>query len=197
MGSLLLLLITTFVSLAQADSCEDTFFSLAPVYLAVEENIYRPLMCSNTVFSFVQNLKAAGTDLSKASVVVLRHKGAPFMPVSPLQPRLRFQDKTYLPALWSFHMFLVYEGMVYDFDYTDRLQALGIEHYMSSMWNQEALSEYWVQVKPADELLKVDLNGTLTGVPLLPVSELMTTLTNTTCSNASRVLLQTWYVLNR
>lgn len=196
MGIWVLLLIRCFILPAQADSCEADVYALAPAFLEVNENTYRPLMCSDTAFAWVERLKQDAVDLSQASVVVLRHKGAPYLPLRPLQPRLRFKDTVYTSANWAFHVFFVKDGMVYDFDNSDRLQAVGLEVYMRSMWSEDELDNYLAQVKSAEQFAKADLNGTFTNAPLIPATAILTTVATASCSNRSPVLVEPWYAFN-
>lgn len=193
MGMLLLTVFGFFASTAQASSCEQQAFELAPAFVFANETSYRPLTCSDNIFAFVQNLKDSDIDISQAQVVLLRHKAAAYLPIKPLQSRLKYKDKTYKPSLWSFHVFLVYKGLVFDFDYTDDLQAIGMNNYMSSMWDSSAISDYVAQVKIASELSKSDLNGIFKDVPVIPGAEIMTAITKASCADETSVKIRSWY----
>lgn len=193
MGMLLLTVFGFFVSIAQASSCESQAFELAPAFVFANETAYRPLACSDNIFAFVQNLKEGGVDISQAQVVLIRHKAAAYLPIRPLQSRLKYQDKTYKPSLWSFHVFLVFKGMVFDFDYTDDLQAIGINKYMNTMWDSSLMGDYVAQIKSASELTKSDLNGIFKDVPVIPGAEIMTTITNASCAEETSVKIRSWY----
>src|SRR5688572_12232850 len=97
---------------------------LMPIFERTNSESYRPLMCSDTVKTLVKNLKEAGVDLSEAQVYLIRHKGAPHLPILPQKARLRFKDNVYNIPRWGFHVFLEIEGLILDFDYTDDLQIV-------------------------------------------------------------------------
>ncbi len=196
MGSLLFIFGFLWGTPVHAKPCYDTVDEVAPAYLFVDHNIYRPLMCSDTIFAFVQNLKSSPVDLADSKVVVLRHKGAPHMGVEPLQPRLNFKEFTYKAAKWGFHMFLVIDGLVFDFDNTDFPQAVGIEAYMGTMWDPLKLRDYVVQIKAAEALTPADLYGEFKGQGLISAANLMTMFTKASCTLQSPIGIYPWSTLS-
>jgi hypothetical protein len=130
------------------------------VFVQINQQSYKPLMCSDTIYQFVQDLQKQGFDLSDAQVLMIKHKWAPHYPVLPQKARRKFLDHVYMQyPRWGFHMVLVWQGMVFDFDYTDELQVVPYDEYMAQMWKAEDLAVYKLQLKRALEYGGSDLFG--------------------------------------
>lgn len=130
------------------------------VFAQTNQQSYKPLMCSDTVDQFIKNLHSRGFDLREAQVLMIKHKWAPHFPVLPQKARRRYKDQVYAPfPRWGFHVVLIWQDQVFDFDYTDELQMVPYEEYMAQMWRAEDLAHYHFKLKPALEFGGSDLFG--------------------------------------
>lgn len=179
-------------TLAAAQLCFDIAEAFKPPLLQTLQEDYRPLMCSDNVLAFAQRLKTQKLDLSQAQAVVVRHKGAPHLAIWPQKQKLTFESKTYLPSGWTFHVFVVVDGLVLDMDYTETAQAIGLKAYMENMWQQDELKNFVIQVKPLVEYTEADTYGTFKNALALTVEDFMTTLANSTCFQDSSGDLNLW-----
>jgi hypothetical protein len=172
------------------NDCRALADSLKAPFLKTWAEDYYPLMCSDNVLELKTNLLAEHLKLENkdkvvlenAYVVVIRHKAAPYLEVVPQMPRLTFKDQSYLPPRWSFHVFLVVDGLVFDMDFTDAPKAIGLDTYMRTMWDQNKISEYVVQLKSLDEYVTKDTFGTFSNADVIPAGELVDKLSDLTCN---------------
>lgn len=137
------------------------------VFVQTNQQSYKPLMCSDSIYQLIQNFKThsfdlqkQGFDLREAEVLLIKHKWVPQYPVLPQKARRKFLHHVYLQyPRWGFHMVLVWQGLVFDFDYTDDLQIAPLDEYMAEMWKAESLPDYRFERKKALELQPKDLFG--------------------------------------
>lgn len=168
-----------------ASTCESIPQAFAPAFLDSLAYAYQPLMCSDNVLAFVRKLQKQNVDLEGAEVVVLHHKAAPYFPVTPQMARLTFDGITYLPPRWSFHVFVVVRGLVFDMDYTDSPQAVGLETYMNTMWRSSELTDFVVQIKAARDYSQKDTFGSFASTEVFSASTLRALLVDDSCADES------------
>lgn len=150
MGTLLLLI--SFFVPAHAASAPQTIESQ---YKESWDILYKPLLCGENVYRLIN---ASDVPVStKANVVHIIHINSPFAQVRPLLPREDRDKKG-----WSFHAFLVIDGFVYDFDFTQSPTVLPLKAYMAQMWERERFNqEYQIHIKPAHAYTLEDTDGTM------------------------------------
>ncbi|MBY0385175.1 hypothetical protein K2X05_08460 [bacterium] len=155
MGSVFFTLLIGVLNISWAFSPE-----VLDVFVQTNEQSYRPLMCSDTIYQLVQNFKNKGFDLREAEVLMIKHKWVPHEPVLPQKARRRYKDHVYSQyPRWTFHVVLVWQHQVFDFDYTDELQVVPYDEYMAQMWKAEELVNYELAWKMAFEYSQSDLFG--------------------------------------
>lgn len=115
------------------------------------EKNYRPLMCSDNIYDFIQELvKAELLKEGEASVLHIRKRMAPFAAIFP--QRARAGQKS-----WSFHAFLNLRGLILDFDYEDSPELEWLGDYKKKMWHENEALLY--QEKDALEYSMHDVRG--------------------------------------
>lgn len=186
--SLIFIYIMTLASqvLATTD-CRVLADTVKPHFLKTLAEDYYPLMCSDNVLKLKMNLLDDDIQLKNAYVVVLRHKAAPYLEVVPLMPRLTFKENIYPPPRWLFHVFLVVEGLVFDMDYTDVPKAVGLDTYMRTMWDQNKMADYVVQMKTLESYLLKDTFGTFANADVLLASELVEYFSQLSCTLSNAI----------
>lgn len=180
------------------NDCRTLADSLKTPFLKTWAEDYYPLMCSDNVLKLKTNLLADHLKLENknkivlenAYVVVIRHKAAPYVEVVPQMPRLTFKDQSYLPPRWSFHVFLVVDGLVFDMDFTDAPKAIGLDTYMRTMWDQNKINDYFVQVKSLESYSSKDTFGTFNGIDVYPARELVESFRELSCTRSEIIEIQ-------
>jgi hypothetical protein len=84
-------------------------------------------------------------------------------------------------------VFLVVDGLVFDMDYTDVPQAIGLNVYMRTMWDQNKMEKYVVQIKSLNSYLLKDTYGTFADADLFLARELVEKLSELSCNSSDPI----------
>ena len=117
---------------------------------------YDVLLCSHNIMKLIDRFKANNISLKKSFVVHVRSLNPPFTEVNAYQSRVGFQK-------WSFHAFLVQDGIVYDLDFTSEPRVMKVKDYLMAMFYpiNKKQQRLLYQVKPALEYNESDFDGTM------------------------------------
>jgi hypothetical protein len=105
---------------------------------------YMSLECARNAENLWKRLKDLELiDHANIQILYIIHNN-PQRSLKPLQARESSLS-------WSYHVVLLYDGLVLDQDYTSHAQILGLKEYLKNMWG-EASKDFLFQLRPPDRL---------------------------------------------
>lgn len=130
---------------------------------------YVALQCSDNIFRFKNRLLSYGFILDRGYAVIVRRKNVPMGQIQAFRARGAQSH----PTSWSFHMFAVIDGNVFDLDYSMTPEVQTLDKYLKLQFPKAASENYLFQMKRIGELNEKDLSGEFKDMPLLSLSEFL------------------------
>jgi hypothetical protein len=127
----LTLLCVLYVCMAEALAADVP--GLRSLFEASFRSSYEVRHCGRNIDRFLRSAQAQGLNLQGAHYVKLTGSG--FFELPPLQRRGSSAPGVFMAdGLWYFHVILVADGMVFDFDFTNRPRVLPVVDYLREMF---------------------------------------------------------------
>jgi hypothetical protein len=127
---------------SSADNCQFALNGPVPTSFQKNQNLYRPRLCCDNVYYWIEKIKAEYPqfDLNQIEVLYIYSRWSRettylhgFNYFTPLLARIGG------PSFWGFHTILKYQNHIFDFDYSLDPAALPVTDYFKSMfgahWN--------------------------------------------------------------